>query len=132
MAAGPLTEPAELDWPALTRRYGNRREFIARLLAATAREQAETPRRLRAAAASGALAELGALAHALKGVAGNIEAKEILELAKRLDDAVRGHTEPASPLADELATRLDALLGRLAAGMPAAPAVVMEFKRRSL
>ncbi|NLI75173.1 MAG: response regulator [Candidatus Riflebacteria bacterium] len=117
----PIPEIPGLDTVAGLRRVAGNRRLYLELLARFGENQRETPARLAAALAAGDRATAGRLAHALKGVAGNLGAREIQEAARALEQAVRD----GLPAADQsqILARLDQVvvtfLTFLAAALPA-------------
>jgi HPt (histidine-containing phosphotransfer) domain-containing protein len=110
-----IRDSAELvDWQGLERAYGSKPGLIPRLMGTTLESQRDKPGRLRAALAQGNLDELARLAHALRGVAGNLYAHPIAEHAGKVERAV---CEDRSDLGEHvlaLAAMVDRLLAELA------------------
>ena len=100
-----------VDWAALSRRYNGRRAFIAKLVTTLERSHGDTAERLAAAIEARAFEELRAIAHSLKGVAGNMEAPSLQALALETEQAVADEREEAFALA----TRLGEMAGRFMA-----------------
>ncbi|MEO0035910.1 MAG: hypothetical protein RLZZ501_1933, partial [Pseudomonadota bacterium] len=97
--AAPVFDPA-----GLLARHGGRRDFVRRLAAAVVASHRDTPAVLRAAAAEGAGDRLAALAHSLKGTAGNVGAEALGALAAEVERAARaGRPGPVEPLAAAVA-----------------------------
>ena len=114
--AGPI------DWTALSARYGQRASFIDKLLATVLANHGESPERLRAAAQAGEFQTLRMLAHAIKGVAGNLDAQALTELAGGVELAARDARAEALIQAEQLADLFDAMLDQVRAGVKAGPA----------
>ncbi len=117
-AAAPLsiassTADAVIDWTALAERFNGRQDFIGKLLATVRQSQGETPDRLRAAVRQGDYSTIAFLAHAVKGVGGNIKATNVHELAGRTEAAARACDPDALALAEQLTVQVDALLAIL-------------------
>jgi two-component system sensor histidine kinase/response regulator len=90
----------------------------ARILKLFADGHADDADRLRAFVAQGDLAATGLLAHALKGAAGNLGAREVQALAAALDAALkRGEAEAAQAPLARLAERLPRLIAALHAAL---------------
>ncbi len=107
------TVDAGIDWAALSDRYDGRQTFIGKLLNTVVSTQAETPDQLRDAAQRGDMSALAFLGHSIKGVTGNVEARALHELARRLQEGARaGHAESAG-LGLQLADGLDTLLASI-------------------
>lgn len=126
--AGPVPEPAPgealgpqpggapdgvIDWTALRAQFNDREDFIRRLVAAVRSSHGDSPARLRQAAASGDLEGLAFLAHTLKGIGGNMKARQLQELGGRTETSARAGQAEAAPLAGQLAQALEALLAAL-------------------
>ncbi|MFD2233085.1 PAS domain S-box protein [Phaeospirillum tilakii] len=110
--APPSAVPG-FDPACLLARHGGRRDFVRRLAAAVVASHRDTPAVLRAAAAEGAADRLAALAHSLKGTAGNVGAEALGALAAEVERAARaGRPGPVEPLAEAVAD-LVAVLDRL-------------------
>ncbi len=104
---------AGIDWAALSDRYGGRQTFIDKLLNTVLTTQAETPEQLREAARCRDMATLAFLGHSVKGVTGNVEARDLHELARRLQDGARAGHAKAAALGLQLADGLDTLLASI-------------------
>ena len=102
-----------IDWTALHQRFGNREKFIDALLGTIMESQAETPTSLRQATAARDMEALTFLGHSVKGVAGNVEARDVRQLAARLEEEARAGKEDALALSTQLADRLESLLSFL-------------------
>ncbi len=102
-----------VDWPTLLARYPGRETFVARLANIAVTNQREMPAKLRAAAAQPDLQSLAFLAHTLKGVAGNLMAHDVRELAARTEAAAKNSEPRAATLATELASTVETLLDEL-------------------
>ncbi|MDP2826356.1 MAG: PAS domain S-box protein, partial [Sulfuritalea sp.] len=113
-ASGSQT-PTEgaIDWPALLARLGGRREFAGKLAASMREHHADTPARLRAAAQQGDRETLMFMAHTLKGVSGNLEARRLHELALTFEAALRAGEDIAAERVDALAVALETVLAEM-------------------
>ena len=115
----PATAPAAeavnagIDWTALSDRYDGRQTFIGKLLNTVLTTQAETPEQLRDAAQRRDMAALAFIGHSIKGVTGNVEARALHELARRLQEGARGSHAEAAGLGLQLADGLDTLLASI-------------------
>jgi CheY-like chemotaxis protein/HPt (histidine-containing phosphotransfer) domain-containing protein len=105
--------PALIDWPALIARYQGRTTFIDKLLATVLSSNGTVPAKLRLAAQEQDHAGISFLAHGLKGVAGNLQAPALQNLARQTEVAAKTAQAQAATLARELADRMDALLAEL-------------------
>lgn len=91
----------------------NRLEFYARLLSLFLEHHADDPRRLRQLTQDGDTAALQGVAHALKGVAGNIGASRVRVLAESVLAALHGEAQDANSQALGLADELEQLVRQL-------------------
>ncbi|MEW5769098.1 MAG: Hpt domain-containing protein [Pseudomonadota bacterium] len=108
-----VAEP--IDWRALLAQFQDREAFVRKLADSVLVAHAETPARLRAAAASGDHETLAFLAHTLKGVGGNMKAAHVQTLATQTErDARTGHADTGASAA-HLAEAVDAMLAALKA-----------------
>ena len=96
-------------WP----RFSGRRAFVQRLAGITIKNDAETPQRLRALAATGDAQALAFVAHGLKGVAGNLMAQSVYDLALATERAAREESPDQARLAHDLAAATERLLAEL-------------------
>jgi len=111
-----------VDWTALQRRFRDRRDFVERLVALSLESNAGTAQRLRELVEAGELAEIGKLAHTLKGFAGSMSAPEVERLAIRTLAAAQAEDGAALAHALDLADALDRLMRALAAASGSKPA----------
>ncbi|NHC07498.1 ATP-binding protein [Azonexus fungiphilus] len=107
-----------VDWPALAVRYQHQPAFVDRLATIFLSSHAGDAARLRQLADAGDLDGIEKIAHTLKGVAGNLVARESLRLATQLTQLARQHDpatgESARTLADAIERLVDCLRRRLA------------------
>lgn len=110
-------EPAqdEIDREAISRRFNGNEAFIDKLLTTIVTSQGETASSLSAAADRGDHDAMAFISHSIKGMAGNIDAHGLYDLARNAESSARAKTEDAASLARQLADRLDQLLTRLRA-----------------
>jgi PAS domain S-box-containing protein len=108
--AQPASNDVVLDWDELQRRYRNRQEFIDRLILLALADNADVADRLRSRADEGDLTEVGRIAHALKGLAGNLAAPEVERLALRTLGAARAYDVAGLDHAEALADAVERLL----------------------
>jgi HPt (histidine-containing phosphotransfer) domain-containing protein len=106
----PETTQTLIDWGALDQRYNGRQTFIKRVLDMFIEQYSNTGTQLRTTVTSGQLAEVTALAHSLKGMAGNLCAESLQEQARRTEQAARASAPETAQLAEELAQVMDDLL----------------------
>jgi len=120
-AAQPADVPAApdsaadqvIDWAALTDRFADRREFIHRLVVAVLTSHSDSPANLRAAAADHDWERVAELAHALKGMGGNLKAARVHELGARAEAGARQRQPEAAQLAEQLAAAMETLLAAM-------------------
>ena len=108
-AAG-ATSATLIDQGKLRARYQYRQSFIDKLLATIAASHADSPAKLRAAAAAGDTEAIRFMAHALKGIGGSIEAATLAEQARITEDCAKAGTGEASQQALKLADATAAIL----------------------
>jgi CheY-like chemotaxis protein len=104
---------ALIDWRGFEARYRGRPALVDKLIAASFRNNTDTAARLRSAAACRDFAALVFLAHALKGLAGDLVAETLYaqamateELARQGCDAALASAEQLAQLAEELVIAL--------------------------
>lgn len=102
-----------IDWPALQARYQNRDAFITKLLATVIQSNAQIPARLRQATIARDAAALAQISHSLKGMAGNIFADPLRDLAAQAEIAARQQSAEMLPLAEQLAATTEKLLSEI-------------------
>ena len=106
-------QPPQIDRTALRARYGDRRDFLCRLVETVKSAHGDTAARLREAAAAKDLHSLRTLAHTVKGSAGNLHAERLRALAAKAEQAARDEADDAVPKARTLADAVDDLLAEL-------------------
>ncbi|WP_372724053.1 PAS domain S-box protein [Immundisolibacter sp.] len=107
-ASGPI------DWPALLARYGGRQAFVSQLVSVVLDSHQTTSAELRQAADAQDLDAIAFSAHALKGLAGNLMARDVAALAREVEVCARSGEARTGFLAGELAREVDLLLAALA------------------
>ncbi|WP_319242319.1 response regulator [uncultured Propionivibrio sp.] len=105
------TDTSPLDLDGLLRRFGGRTEFVAKLLHSSLDYYAETPQKLAEFIAAGDIAEIGRIAHGLKGTGGNLMANRLRDIAQQTQTAARSGEPDTLARARELKTILEAVLG---------------------
>lgn len=105
---------ALIDHGKLRIRYQYRQDFIDKLLATIAASHADSPAKLRAAAATGDIEAIRFMAHALKGIGGSIEAASLAEQARMTEDCARTTAGAAGRQALKLAEVTEDTLRQLA------------------
>ncbi len=109
-----VSHDGPIDWPALLVRYNGRVEFVAKLATSIREHHTDTPSKLREAMRQGDREQLIFMAHNLKGVSGNLEARRLYELAKAIEIAMRAGGEIAAERVEAMAVELENLLTELA------------------
>lgn len=109
-AQPPSSNGQAIDWAQFEKRHSRRPAMVCRLLDLTLETQQDGPTRIRAAAAAGDMAQLAHLAHALKGIGGNLYAHELVTAAQTVETATRNPHPEAMPQAEMLARALERLL----------------------
>ncbi len=113
-AAAPAGDGAAvIDWAGLEERFKGKPAFIARLADTVLETHAAVAGKLRAAVRGGDRAQVQFTVHALKGVAGNIMADRLHELASEANDAARRGDPAVEELALRCADAVDELLAEL-------------------
>jgi signal transduction histidine kinase/CheY-like chemotaxis protein len=102
-----------IDWAQFEMRHARRPGMICKLLDLALESQQDGPARIRAAIAAGDAQQLGQLAHALKGVGGNLCANELVAAAQAAEAAARNDSPEATQLAEALAVALERLLATI-------------------
>jgi CheY-like chemotaxis protein/HPt (histidine-containing phosphotransfer) domain-containing protein len=121
LAASPPAAPsgsdgsAAIDWSALEARFKGKREFVRRLAANMVQTHADSPARLREAARCGDVKTIAFLAHSIKGMAGNLLAHAVQDIASQTDLAARNGAAETAEQALRLADAFDGLLAQMAA-----------------
>ena len=108
--APTIVVSAPIDWAAVGASLGVGDEFLDRLAAVMIGNLESKPAALRAAAASQDFAAMARDAHSVKGVAGNVQAHQAFELARRAELAARAQEPEAGPLACELAITVETMV----------------------
>ena len=93
---------AILDMGRLAEIVGDDEDFIAEILQLYLESSGADMRALSRAAAAGSVAEVGRLAHTLKGASGNIGANAMMEFASRIETLAKG--QAMESLTDLVAT----------------------------
>jgi len=107
-------ENPPVDWEALRKRYRGREGFITKLAQTALNSCKETPEKLRQAMHAHDSMQLSFLAHGLKGVAGNLEANRLYQLATQVETNAKQGGTATDPVANELAAALENVLAALA------------------
>lgn len=105
-----------IDWDTLAKRYPTRPEFIDRLVTLSIQCHENDAEQLRRLVIAGEVSEIAKLAHALKGMAGNINAPEVEKTAISVMHAVRTASAEALNHAHELAGAVEQLIAALKQG----------------
>lgn len=103
-----------LDWDGLVALYGKKPGLLQRAVQSVLQHNESTADKIRQAVAQQDLDTLVFVAHSLKGVAGNIRAPQLRQLASEAEQAARRHDPQTGPLCLALAHGLEQLLAQLA------------------
>jgi len=108
-AIPPIAVPAEptfpdrlVDWPALHARFSKKDGFLRKLAASALTSLDDSEQKLADAIARRDFEALAFTAHSLKGMAGNLFAQRVFDLAKAADMAARDRQPVAFELAGQL------------------------------
>jgi CheY-like chemotaxis protein/HPt (histidine-containing phosphotransfer) domain-containing protein len=107
------TDPAVIDWDALLERFNGRQAFIDKLVATTLTSNAGKADALRDAVSRNDLEAIAFIAHGLKGMAGNMKARQMHELGMETEAAARSCHAEARTLAGRLAAATETLMAEL-------------------
>ncbi len=103
-----------LDIPLALRHMGGNLKLMRKLLRRFAETQADTAQRIRVAMASDDLSSARLEAHSTKGLAGNIGAAQLFELAALLETAFKQNNQSAiAPTLDSMEQELKLLVGQI-------------------
>ncbi len=91
-----------IDWPEFEQQYVGKRDFMHKLLGIALVSLEEDADRLDACIQAADHQEISLLAHRLRGMAGNLAAASIKELAGRVERAARERSDDALPMAAAL------------------------------
>lgn len=103
-----------IDWAALSARFKNRQSFIDEIIATALASHNQTPEKLRDAAIRNDSREMAFLAHTVKGLAGNLAANRLQDLAQKAEASARDNRSDTPILVRELAEQMTAVLAELA------------------
>jgi len=112
-AAVATAATSEIDQAKLMAQFDGRTAFVKRLATTVIASHRDSANELRSAAASGDFARVAALAHSIKGTAGNIAAPRIQDLAAQIETRFRRGEVVSIPQVDTLAAALTDLLTEL-------------------
>ena len=110
-------EIAGIDTKSALKRIGGNAKLYQNLLRKFAQQQAAAVEEIRAALAGGDVATAERVAHSLKGVAGNLGATVLAEVARKAETAVKTGQGIEAGL-DALAVSLDAVVRAVRAALP--------------
>ena len=116
VAALPTSSSAEaqvtidVDWAALVALYGKKPGLLKKAVESVLQHNAQTGNKLRQAVEEGDTDTLVFVSHSLKGVAGNIKAPQLRELASETEQAGRQGLATVSTLSLQLADSLEQTL----------------------
>ena len=111
----PSSESQLVDWAALRSRFNRNERFLHRLASSAMPSLNEADKKLAAGIAQNDYQPLIFAAHTLRGLAGNLFAQRVVDLAKATDNAARREQPEAFALARQLICLLDTLRGELSA-----------------
>lgn len=112
-AASAFDSSSIIDRDKLLARYHHRQSFIDKLLATILASHAESPLKLRAAAADGDAETIRFVAHALKGIGGSIESMPLIVQAVATESSAKAGAADAVQQALLLADLTDSVLALL-------------------
>lgn len=105
---GPL-----IDWPGLLAQFRGREASVLKVAATAVRTQESVPAKIRSLAASADFPNLSLAAHSIKGMAGNLMAARLFELARDVDQMARQEDPLAFSQCETLAQLMEQLLQEL-------------------
>ena len=118
-ATPPPATDLVIDWAALANRYPSHPEFIDRLVMIAIQSHGNDVELLHELIVAGDIQEIGKIAHALKGMAGNIHAPELEKTAIQVMHAAKANsTDDALAQAAYLADAVERLMFQLKLGKP--------------
>ena len=103
-------EPSPLDWTLLQERFDANGVFVDKLLNVLLDSQHDMPEKLEQAIRRPDFDEIAFIAHSIKGVAANIEAKAVFTQAKLTENLARHHLDEALTQAEILLLKFKELL----------------------
>ena len=92
-----------IDWDSFSRRCGARAELMNKLVELARDGQKNTPERLRHLVQTRKMQDLSVLAHTVRGVAGNLQAHRLMELASTLEHAANAQSDNVPALTEQVA-----------------------------
>jgi len=128
-APGVLPEVEGLDTADGLRRVGGNRKLYLDLLRQFVAAEHDAPARIREQLAGGDGAAAERTAHTIKGVAGNLGARDVQAAADKLERALKDGTSPADAWCDRLESALSPLIRGVRAALDAQPAAVAAGER---
>ena len=108
-----LTDRTLIDYSAFSQRFPGREGFIGKILAKLLTSIEDKCEPLRQAAAANDFETLHSIAHSIKGMAGNVEARTLQDLAAEVDSLSRESDPGAISLSADLVDMLVQLKGEL-------------------
>lgn len=105
-----IAELSVINWSGLERQFNGKLAFITRIAGIMLSSNAETPAKLRAAAAAKDFQQMTFIAHGLKGSAGNLHAYTLKSQAEKVELSARMQQEDAPELTEQLAVNLEQVL----------------------
>ena len=104
-----------VDFAGLLARFGEREDFVRKIVTAALEANRQIPEHLRGASGRRDLETLARLAHMLKGTAGSLQADALRALSAKMEEAARQRQDDCEKLALSLAETLETTLKELAA-----------------
>jgi len=108
-----------IDWDGIDAAYGTKPHLITKLFKMTLDMHADKPAALRTAARAHDLDTMTRLGHALRGLAGSLQAPPVVEIATVLEKTARAQSADAPAHAERLADAMERLLAELDASLKA-------------
>lgn len=99
-----------INWERLQERYGQKPEFLRKLVQTLVDSQRPVVGRLEAAAAAGQLQDVADLAHGIKGMSGTVMADGVQSLARQVEMSARAGDTGALAVAAELQELVQGML----------------------
>ena len=103
-----------MDWASFRRRCGGRTELVNKLVRMAHQSQQAKPEQLRHMAQAGQMQDLCMQAHTLRGVAGNLQALRLMDLAGALEHAAHTQSGDVLALTEQVAVLTEQFVAELA------------------
>jgi signal transduction histidine kinase/HPt (histidine-containing phosphotransfer) domain-containing protein/AmiR/NasT family two-component response regulator len=112
-SSGNIATDEIIDWSVLNLRFRGKHDFVKKLFRTVLSDHTGAPARFRALGSSGDFSGLALLAHSFKGMAGNIAARPVTELAAKVEAMARQEDSAVVTFAQQLAEKIEELLAVL-------------------